>query len=76
MTTKKTNIKYPSICSRSAKDFYIEHKNINEFNYFVFGMALKPMILKSHFTKGWLSSTMKKKIKNITSNFQKRKHQK
>jgi len=43
--------KYPAICSKSAKDFYIEHKKLNEFYFFVFGLAFKANDFQSALNK-------------------------
>lgn len=51
MPKKNKTIKYPSICSKSAKDFYIEHKKLNEFYFFVFGLAFKANDFQSALNK-------------------------
>ncbi len=51
MIKKVKPIKYPSICSESALEFYIEHKNINEFYFFVFGLAFKANDFQSEIYK-------------------------
>lgn len=51
MTKKVKPVRYPSISSKSSSEFYIQHKNINEFYFFVFGLAFKADDFQSAINK-------------------------
>lgn len=64
MSKNNKSIKHPTICSKSAKDFYIEHKKLSEFYFFVFGLAFKANDFQRELNKRLSDLHTDKKLKD------------